>query len=186
MPKNYIEYSFLVLPSDPWEEILLAELQSLPFESFENSEGLLKAYVPEDLYYDSFIDSIDLLNNDKVTITFEKKIIEPQSSEAHDSNLVVRCNLKNEKIYLNTILWIEAMGDYIRIQTPTRKYVILSTMKQFMSRLPEHQFFRTHKSFIVNMDKIERYTPSEVEIAGELLPLSRSRKNEFQIRFSIN
>jgi DNA-binding LytR/AlgR family response regulator len=59
-------------------------------------------------------------------------------------------------------------------------------MKQFMSRLPEHQFFRTHKSFIVNMDKIERYTPSEVEIAGELLPLSRSRKNEFQIRFSIN
>ena len=116
----------------------------------------------------------------------EKKIIEPQSSEAHDSTLVVRCNLKNEKIYLNTILWIEAMGDYIRIQTPTRKYVILSTMKQFMSRLPEHQFFRTHKSFIVKMDKIERYTPSEVEIAGELLPLSRSRKNEFQIRFSIN
>ena len=116
----------------------------------------------------------------------EKKIIEPQSSEAHDSTLVVRCNLKNEKIYLNAILWIEAMGDYIRIQTPTRKYVILSTMKQFMSRLPEHQFFRTHKSFIVNMDKIERYTPSEVEIAGELLPLSRSRKNEFQIRFSIN
>ena len=116
----------------------------------------------------------------------EKKIIEPQSPEAHDSTLVVRCNLKNEKIYLNAILWIEAMGDYIRIQTPTRKYVILSTMKQFMSRLPEHQFFRTHKSFIVNMDKIERYTPSEVEIAGELLPLSRSRKNEFQIRFSIN
>lgn len=77
MPKNYIEYSFLVVPSDPWEEILLAELQSLPFESFENTKGLLKAYVPEDLYYDSFIDSIDLLNHDEVTITFEKKIIEP-------------------------------------------------------------------------------------------------------------
>ena len=77
MPKNYIEYSFLVLPSDPWEEILLAELQSLPFESFENSEGFLKAYVPEDLYYDTFLDTIDLLNHDEVTITFEKKIIEP-------------------------------------------------------------------------------------------------------------
>ena len=77
MPKNYIEYSFLVLPSDPWEEILLAELQSLPFESFENSEGFLKAYVPEDLYYDTFLDTIDLLNHDEVTITFEKKTIEP-------------------------------------------------------------------------------------------------------------
>ena len=77
MPKNYIEYSFLVVPSDPWGDILLAELQSLPFESFQNTEGHLKAYVPEDLYYDSFIDSIDLLNNNKVTITFEKKIIEP-------------------------------------------------------------------------------------------------------------
>ena len=77
MPKNYIEYSFLVLPSDPWEEILLAELQSLPFESFENSEGFLKAYVPEDLDFDTFLDTIDLLNHDEVTITFEKKIIEP-------------------------------------------------------------------------------------------------------------
>ena len=77
MPKNYIEYSFLVLPSDPWEEILLAELQSLPFESFENSEGFLKAYVPEDHYYDTFLDTINLLNHDEVTITFEKKIIEP-------------------------------------------------------------------------------------------------------------
>ena len=77
MPKNYIEYSFLVLPSDPWEEILLAELQSLPFESFENSEGFLKAYVPEDLYFDTFLDTIDVLNHDEVTITFEKKIIEP-------------------------------------------------------------------------------------------------------------
>ena len=38
MPKNYIEYSFLVLPSDPWEEILLAELQSLPFECLESIE----------------------------------------------------------------------------------------------------------------------------------------------------
>ena len=46
MPKNYIEYSFLVVPSDPWEEILLAELQSLPFESFENTKGLLKVFVP--------------------------------------------------------------------------------------------------------------------------------------------
>ena len=116
----------------------------------------------------------------------EKQTIEPQLTETHDSALVVRCNLKNEKIYLNKVLWIEAMGDYIRIQTATRKYVILSTMKQFMSRLPEHQFFRTHKSFIVNLEKIERYTPNEVEIAGELLPLSRSRKNEFQTRFSIN
>jgi ribosomal protein L11 methyltransferase len=77
MPKNYIEYSFSVIPSDPWEEILLAQLHSLPFESFENSEGFLKAYVPEDLHYDAFLDSIDLLSNSEVTITFEKKTIEP-------------------------------------------------------------------------------------------------------------
>lgn len=103
-----------------------------------------------------------------------------------DPSIVIRCNLKNEKIFIKNILWIEAMGDYIRIITSSKKYVILSTMKQFMNRLPPNQFFRTHKSFIVNVKKVDRYTANEVEVAGKLLPLSRSRKGEFQSTFSLN
>lgn len=102
------------------------------------------------------------------------------------SSILVRCNLKNEKILLDTILWIEAMGDYIKIITQTKKYIILSTMKEFMDRLPENQFFRIHKSYIVNVRKVDRYTAHEVEIAGKSLPLSRTRKSDFQVLYTLH
>ena len=77
MPQNYIEYKFTVVPKDPWEEILFAALQELPFESFESNENSLMAYVPEALHYDNFLKTISLFENTAVSISFEKKIIEP-------------------------------------------------------------------------------------------------------------
>lgn len=97
-----------------------------------------------------------------------------------DTNVVVRCNLKNEKVALDRILWIEAMGDYIRIVTEDKNLIILSTMKEFIKRLPSSQFFRTHKSFIVNLQKVQFYRINEVEISGKKVPLSRTRKKAFE------
>ena len=77
MPQNYIEYKFTVVPKDPWEEILFAALQELPFESFESNENSLMAYVPEALHYDNFLKTISLFENTAVSISFEKKTIEP-------------------------------------------------------------------------------------------------------------
>ena len=61
MAKIYIEYSFSIKPKTPWEDILNAELQDLPFESFLTTEQGLNAYVPIDLHFDNFIKSIDIL-----------------------------------------------------------------------------------------------------------------------------
>ena len=77
MPQNYIEYKFTVVPKDPWEEILFAALQELPFESFESNKNSLMAYVSEALHYDNFLKTISLFENTAVSISFEKKTIEP-------------------------------------------------------------------------------------------------------------
>ena len=102
------------------------------------------------------------------------------------NSLVVRCNLKNEKVTIDTILWIEAMGDYVRIVTHKKKLVILSSMKEFLRRLPSKQFIRTHKSFIVNLDKVQYFKSTSVEIDGQSIPLSRSRKKEFEKTFLLH
>lgn len=75
MPTDYVEYNFLVSPKDPWEDMLLAELESLPFESFDQSDGSLKAYVPQP--YDTVIDldQISLFSKEEVKITWKKKQI---------------------------------------------------------------------------------------------------------------
>ena len=77
MAQNYVEYQFTVVPKDPWEEILLASLQELPFESFDDNEDFLLAYVPEDQHYPGFLNSIDLFENPAVTIDFKTTTIKP-------------------------------------------------------------------------------------------------------------
>ena len=85
-----------------------------------------------------------------------------------------------EKIQYNSIEYIEAMGDYIKIVTNDRKYVVLMSMKEVNELLPTNSFFRCHKSFIVNLDKIVNYNAKEIALNEKKIPLSRFRKNEFK------
>jgi two-component system, LytTR family, response regulator len=97
----------------------------------------------------------------------------------HDSDgehIFVKSNLKKRKIYINQIKWIEALGDYVKLITNNKSFVILSTMKAFENELPKGMFLRIHKSYIVNLKKVERYDNKHVEIEKMKLPLSRTRK----------
>lgn len=92
--------------------------------------------------------------------------------------IFVKSNLKKRKVFLNELKYIEALGDYVKLVTEQESLVVLSTMKSFAKLLPNERFMRIHKSYIVNLDKIERYNSKAVEIEGELLPLSRNKKSE--------
>lgn len=92
--------------------------------------------------------------------------------------IFVKSNLKKRKVFLNELKYIEALGDYVKLVTDHESLVVLSTMKSFAKLLPNERFMRIHKSYIVNLDKIERYNSKAVEIEGELLPLSRNKKSE--------
>src|SRR5690606_31335210 len=90
----------------------------------------------------------------------------------------VKCNLKKRKVVLNDIKWIEGLGDYIKLVTDEANIVILSTMKSIVQRLPEDKFLRIHKSYIVNLEKVEKFNSKNVGIGGRLIPLSRNKKAE--------
>ena len=71
MAFTYVVYYFTIEPNIPWSEILIAQLQSLPFESFEITDSGFNAYVNESKYYNNFFDSIPLFNNKDVKIIFK-------------------------------------------------------------------------------------------------------------------
>ena len=107
-----------------------------------------------------------------------------KQKEARENTFIeVRCNFKNEKVIVDDIQWIEAMGNYVKIVTPIRKYIILSSMNKIQKLLPEKYFFRTHKSFLINLNKVDRYSTKEIHIGKDAIPLSRLRKKEFQKTF---
>jgi len=95
-----------------------------------------------------------------------------------EEHIFVKSNLKKRKVVLNDIKWIEALGDYIKLVTDEANIVILSTMKSFERQLPEDKFLRIHKSYIVNLEKVEKFNSKNVEVAGRQIPLSRNKKTE--------
>jgi len=94
--------------------------------------------------------------------------------------IFVKSNQKKRKVVLNDIKWIEGLGDYIKLVTNEGNIVILSTMKSFEKQLPEDKFLRIHKSFIVNLEKVEKFNSKTVQVAGRQVPLSRFKKTELE------
>jgi len=92
--------------------------------------------------------------------------------------IFVKSNLKKRKVFLSELRYIEALGDYVKLVTEHDSLVVLSTMKAFENLLPEMRFLRIHKSYIVNVEKVERYNSKQIELDNQQLPLSRNRKSD--------
>jgi len=101
-----------------------------------------------------------------------------QNVNPEEEYIFVKSNLKKRKVVLNDIKWVEALGDYIKVVTNEGNIVILSTMKSFEKQLPEDKFLRIHKSYIVNLEKVEKFNSKNIEVEGRQVPLSRNKKNE--------
>lgn len=113
-----------------------------------------------------------------------QKIIDTPEEDLGDF-IFVKCNLKKRKVYLNKLKYVQALGDYIKLITDEETLVVLSTMKSFENELPEDRFRRIHKSYIVNIKRITRYNSKAVELADEVLPLSRNRKSDLILALTI-
>tara|TARA_R110002020_G_scaffold179365_4_gene372905 strand:+ start:61095 stop:61802 length:708 start_codon:yes stop_codon:yes gene_type:complete len=104
------------------------------------------------------------------------KLQNDKSSVEDDRFIFVKSNLKKRKVMLGSLKYIEALGDYVKFVTNTDSFVVLATMKSFEKELEDENYLRIHKSYIVNLDRIQRYNSREVEIDGEKIPLSRHKK----------
>ncbi|MCE7053257.1 response regulator [Algoriphagus sp. AGSA1] len=88
-------------------------------------------------------------------------------------DLFIRENGWLKKIIINDINWIKAEGTYTHLFVNEKQYTLRNTVKDLMEKLPERQFFRIHKSFIVNLGKIEAFSSSAVKIANMEIPIGR-------------
>lgn len=93
-------------------------------------------------------------------------------------HIFIKSNLKKLKIFTSRIKWIEAYGDYVRVVTEDSSNLVLSTMKAFQNDLDKQKFVRVHKSYIINVDKVERYNSKFAEIGINKIPLSRNKKED--------
>jgi len=142
-----------------------------------NSHNALKAF---DYGVRDFL--LKPLNIDRFDNAIRKVLTNNKRNEIEEDKefLMVRSHLKNKKVSLKEIKWVEAFGDYVKIITDKEKVIALSTMKSISDKLPNDRFLRIHRSYIVNLNKIEKYGCTSVEIDDHQIPMSRKQKPKLE------
>lgn len=72
------------------------------------------------------------------------------------------------------ILWLKGDGNYTTLVTRTQVFSLRNILKEFESVLPNDEFFRIHKSYIVRLDEIKSINPREVMIGNDTVPVGRT------------
>jgi DNA-binding LytR/AlgR family response regulator len=93
--------------------------------------------------------------------------------------IFVKTEHKIQKVYLNDILFIEGLKDYISIFTTTERIITLQIMKKMEEALPERHFIRVHKSYIVAINKIDSIERSRIWIKDKIIPVGDTYREEF-------
>jgi DNA-binding LytR/AlgR family response regulator len=110
--------------------------------------------------------------------TLQTGLAEDTSYLQSADNILVRADKKMIKVPLVEILYIESLKDYVIIHLNGRRIVTKQKISYLEQKLPEGQFLRIHRSFLVALQKIQAFSPTQVEINGQELPVGRSYKSE--------
>ncbi len=104
-------------------------------------------------------------------------------SDSH-GKILVKADKKLYALRFSEILFMEGQGDYIRIRTDQKNLVVHDTIKNFLTTLPEQEFMRIHKSYVINLKRIEYIEGNQVRIGKHTLPVSPTHREELLTRFS--
>jgi DNA-binding LytR/AlgR family response regulator len=102
-------------------------------------------------------------------------------------SIFIRSNAKLVRVKSSEILFVEALKDYVIVQTSSERYTIHSTMKDILAKLPQTEFVRVHRSFIVRLDQIAAidYPNLILEKDKKMIPIGGSYKDELIARINL-
>ncbi len=103
----------------------------------------------------------------------------PSSQQNNHDFIFVKTEHRIQKIYLDDILYIEGLKDYISIFTKTERIITLQNMKKMEESLPSKSFVRVHKSYIISLGKIESIERSRIQIGDKTIPIGDTYKDYF-------
>jgi DNA-binding LytR/AlgR family response regulator len=95
-----------------------------------------------------------------------------------DNYVYFKVDKKMIKTKMADVLYIESIKDYVKVKTGEREIITQQKISYLEESLPREQFLRIHRSFIVNLEKIDAYSATDVEIGKHSIPIGRNYKND--------
>lgn len=158
-------FEFLSMLENPPMVIMISPNKEDAFKAFEYN---VLDFVSSELEFPRFMRAID-----RAQIIYQAV----EQERNHSTSIFFRSELKTIKINLDEILYVEALADYVIIVTDSNKYVVHTTMKSLENKLMDKNFIRVHRSYIVNISKINYIEGSDIFIGMKTIPIGASHKD---------
>ncbi len=120
---------------------------------------------------------------DKATETLDSNKEELKVEE--QGFVFVKDNGILKRISIDEILFLEAMGDYVKVHTAQKFHVVHATLKSIEEKLPGTKFIRVHRSYIVAINKIDYIQEGTISIGKTTIPVADTHKNNLNKRLNL-
>ena len=135
-------------------------------------------YLVKPISFERFLKAVQKAK-DYYELRQENKIEEKEAVATH---VFIKVDGRLVKILFEEILFVEALQNYVAIHTREKKYISYLTLYTLAEYLPPAEFIKTHKSFIVAINKVESIEGNQLKIGLHQIPVSRSVKEEVMAR----
>src|SRR5215203_3855018 len=132
-------------------------------------------YLLKPIQFERFVKAVHKAINLSGHSINQSSALEKETNQ--DSFVYFRADRKMVKVMLGDIFYIESMKDYVKIFTAEGVVITKQSMTSVEAILPENQFIRTHRSFIVSVPKIKSFTHELIEIEKTEIPIGKLFRN---------
>lgn len=135
-------------------------------------------YLVKPISFERFVKAVSRLTDRQVES--ESPVIEePRGINKSPSYTFVKTDGSIYRIEFDKIRYIRSDGDYVHIYLEDNHYYLRQTLKYWHELLPEKSFFRVHKSYLINLSKIDEIVGNIIKLSEEEIPIGRNYKNDF-------
>ncbi|AXY76749.1 DNA-binding response regulator [Paraflavitalea soli] len=151
-----------------------------PEYALEGYELDVVDYLLKPVRFDRFLKAVNKafpLGSQQADTTSVLSTPAAQEEKKSESFVYFRADRKMQKVMLHDILYIESMKDYVKIVTTAGTLITKQSITSVEAMLSEKLFVRTHRSFIVAIEKIRSYTNELIEIETTEIPIGKLYRN---------
>ncbi len=161
---------FLKTLKNPPQVIITTAYRDYAIEGYELN---VTDYLVKPINFNRFLMAVNKLKPRTAEETAATSL--PAQEREH---LFFNVNKKKVRIYLDDILYVESLKEYVRITTRDKSILTKYQLGQIEEMLAKNQFIRVHRSFLVAKEKIDAFSATDVEIAGKHIPIGRNYKEQ--------
>ena len=173
--------SFVRTMKNPPKVIFTTAYRKFAVEGFE-----LNAvdYLLKPISFERFLQAVNKVLQINLTGINHTGVSTDVAQEQESPFLYFRVDRRMVKVFLNDILFVESLKDYIKIVTTTKAIVTKQAISSLEELLPADSFIRIHRSYIIAVNKINSFNADSVEIRKNELPIGRLFKHDVNKRLS--